>query len=116
MATVTRAVTADDLAELLALARRASVAWNRDGQIMATPAAFRFKDGRYLIGVPPETLSEGAEVTVLIDEGPMYFDLRGVRIRGPVTVVETGRDDGLHWFAVKPRREVAWHYGSLRER
>lgn len=116
MTSITRAVTANDLAELLTLARRASVAWNRFSQIAAEPAAFRFQDGRYLIGVPPETLTEGVEVAVLIDDGPMYFDLRGVRIRGQVTAVEQGQGDGLEWFEVKPELEVAWHYGTLRER
>lgn len=55
-------------------------------------------------------------MAVLIDEGSMYFDLRGVRIRGQVTLMENGKDDGLEWFAVTPEREVAWHYGTLRER
>ncbi len=116
MTSITRAVSANDLAEMLILASHASLAWNRDGQIAAAPAAFRFNDGRYLIGVPPRTLGEGADVTVLIDEGPMYFDLRGVRIRGQVTMMENSQDGGLEWFAVKPEREVAWHYGTLHER
>lgn len=113
---ITRAATPRDLASFLTSARIASVAWATDGEIAAAPAAFRHDAGRYLVGLPPGTLAEGQEVAVLIDGGPMYFDLRGVRIRGPLGPAEEKRGDGLQWFEVRPEREVAWHYGTLRER
>lgn len=116
MTEITRAVTASDLGGLLASATRASVAWNDDGQVAAAPAAFRYRDRRYLIGLPPGLLEVGAEVSVVIDEGPWYFDLRGVRVRGPVSADGEGGGDGLQWFEVRPEREVAWHYGTLRRR
>jgi hypothetical protein len=116
MTRITRATTARDLADFLAAARLAVVAWNRDGQVAAAPAAFRFANGRYVIGVAPGTLTEHAEVVALIDEGPMYFDLRGVRVRGRIAVSDDARGGALDWFVVEPEREVAWHYGRLRER
>jgi hypothetical protein len=74
-----------------------------------------YSSGRYLIGLPPSALSEHTEVAILVDEGPLYFNLRGVRVRGRVSRVhENG--DGFEWFEVKPDRDVAWHYGKLRER
>ena len=116
MANITRAVTASDLTGLLTSAKVAIVAWNRDGQVAAEPAAFRFVNGRYLIGLPPAMLREHTEVAALIDDGPLYFDLRGVRVRGRISAVPEAQGDGLEWFEVKPEREVAWHYGTLRAR
>ena len=116
MTKITRVTTVSHLAEFLNATSRATVAWSHDGQIVAEPVAFRFKGGKYLIGTPPEHLAADAVVAVLIDDGSMYFDLRGVRIRGPTTAMEEGHGGGLSWFEVKPEREVAWHYGILRER
>ncbi len=116
MTRITRAVTASDLEQLLASSDRASVAWNNAGQIAAEPVAFRFRDGKYLIGLAAGTLTAGQEVAVVIDEGPMYFDLRGVRVRGRTLVVGDGAEEPLEWFEVAPEHEVSWHYGTLRER
>lgn len=116
MPLITRAVTPDDLADLLSSSRVAVVAWNRDGQVAVELAAFRFADGRYCFGVRPEALVEQTEVALLVDDGPLYFDLRGVRVRGRIAASDEERRDGLEWFEVKPQREVAWHYGTLRER
>ncbi len=116
MTNITRAVTASDLADFLASARLATVAWNREGQVAAEPAAFRFANGRYFIGAAPGMLTEHTEVAALIDDGPMYFDLRGVRVRGRISVSDEAQSDALEWFVVEPEREVAWHYGTLRER
>jgi hypothetical protein len=115
MKRITRALAPTDLADLLAASTSASVACQNEGELMAAPAAFLYDAGRYCIGVPVGVLRDGAEVAVVMDEGPMYFDLRGVRVRGPVAAIERA-DDGLEWFDVVPEREVAWHYGTLRER
>jgi hypothetical protein len=115
MPEITRKVTPADLSDLLASADRATVGWNNSGEVAAAPAAFRCEDGRYCIGLPTGTLAEGTEVAAVVDEGPMYFDLRGVRVRGQITKLDDDRG-GLDWFEVKPAREVAWHYGTLRER
>lgn len=114
MKEITRAVTTADLAEFLGEATRATVAWSDGGDVVAEPAAFRYEGGRYLVGLPAGRLSAGVEVAALIDGGPMYFDLRGVRLRGPA--VPVSGEGGLDWFEVRPEREVAWHYGTLRQR
>ena len=115
MTRITRAVTARALVDLLTSAKVAIVAWSRDGEVAAEPVAFRYADGSYFIGAPSDLLTVSTEVAVLIDSGPLYFDLRGVRLRGRLARAEA-RGDGLEWFEVAPEREVAWHYGALRER
>jgi hypothetical protein len=114
MTDITRAVTSSDLGDLLATASVAVVAWNDGGQIAAEPVAFRFADGRYLLGVPPQRLKEHSEVAVLVDDGVSYFELRGVRVRGRLARAAQTRDDGLEWFEVIREHEVAWHYGRMR--
>ena len=116
MVTITRAVTVRDLDDLLSTARFATVAWNRDGQVAAEPAAFRFVGGKYFIGLAPGLLTRGTEVAALVDEGPMYFDLRGVRVRGRISATDEIQGRELAWFEVEPEREVAWNYGMMRER
>lgn len=113
---ITRAVTTKDLEGLLEEAEVALVAWSRDGHIAAEPAAFRFESGMYFIGLPPGTLSEDTEVAALIDDGALYFDLRGVRVRGRISSSSDAQGGGLDWFVIQPEREVAWDYGRLRER
>jgi hypothetical protein len=114
MPRITRAVTPRDLPDLLASSSVAVVAWNDGGQIAAEPVVFRFADGRYLLGVPPRRLKEHSEVALLVDSGVMYFELRGVRVRGRLTRASTARGDALEWFEVVPERETAWHYGRMR--
>jgi hypothetical protein len=116
MTEITRAVTPADLVDLLRAAQSATTAWERDGSVEAQPVAFRFAHGAYRIGVMPGLLREGIEVAVLIDGGPWYFDLRGVRVRGRLASCAGETAGELEWFDVKPEREVAWHYGRMRER
>lgn len=113
---ITRTVAPNELGNLLTSAGSAVVAWNRDGRVAAETAAFRYEEGVYFIGLPEATLSEGTEVAVLVDDGEMYFDLRGVRARGRASATREDQGDGLEWFAVRPERVVAWSYGALRER
>lgn len=82
----------------------------------AEPAAFRYRDSAYRFGLLPGLFPGGVQVALVVDAGPMYFDLRGIRVRGVATRV-TGHDEsGLEWFEVAPEREVAWHYGRMRDR
>lgn len=116
MAEITRAVTPSDLIDLLQSSGRAVVAWGSDGDVVAEPARFRFVDGRYLIGLPGSMLADGSEVSVVVDAGPFYFDLRGVRVRGRAALTGERTETGAEWFEVHPALEVAWHYGTLRAR
>lgn len=119
---ITRAIDADEVTDLLRRPRRAAVAFVRDGAITAQPVALLGAEGDYWIGLPmdeSQPLPEaGARVSVLVDDGTEYFDLRGARLRGHATGGEApgGASPGLHWMRVVPERIVAWHYGRLRTR
>lgn len=117
MTQITRTVTAADLRPLLEGATSATVAWVQEGQLMAAEAAFSFRDEEYRFALAEGMPAEGTEVSLLIDSGVQYFELRGVRVRGPARQIEAplNASTGLDWFAVDLEREVAWHYGTLRE-
>lgn len=116
MKEITRAVTPADLADLLRSATTATAAWERDGEVEARPVAFRFDRGAYSVGAPAGVLRDGLEIAVVVDAGPWYFDLRGVRVRGRLVRRAEETPGALEWFEVRPEREVAWHYGMLRPR
>ncbi len=113
---ITRAVKPADLNTMLAAATAAVVAWSAGGEATAEPVTFRFVQRRYLIGATPGLLEDGTLVSLLLDEGPWYFDLRGVRVRGTAVACAPPAHSSLAWFEIKPEREVAWDYGRLRAR
>lgn len=117
MTQITRSVTADDLQPLLKAAKEATVAWVDHGRLVSAPAGFSFREGQYRFGLPAGTLAESVVVSLSVDAGVMYFDLRGVRVRGPAVRIEApeGTARTLDWFEVEVDRQAAWHYGSLRE-
>lgn len=114
---VTRAVQPEDLRPLLERPPRATLAFVREGAIHAIPVAFRFDAGRYLVGLPDDAVPPAGRVKLLVDDGPWYFDLRGVWVRGALSACEgpAGVPDGNAWFELKPEKTVAWHYGSMRQ-
>ena len=116
MKEITRAATAADLADLLRSATSATAAWERDGEVEARPVAFRCESGAYHVGAAPGVLRDGVEIAVVVDAGPWYFDLRGVRVRGRLVRLAEATSAAIEWFEVRPEREVAWHYGMLRPR
>jgi hypothetical protein len=113
---ITRAVTPADLEGLLRSSRFASVAWAAGERATAEPAAFHYGDPGYRFGLRPGVFPGGVEVALVVDAGPWYFDLRGVRVRGVATRLAEHGEGGLEWFGVAPVREVAWHYGRMRDR
>jgi hypothetical protein len=114
---VTRAVRPEDLRELLEHPPRATLAFVSGGTIQASPVAFRYESGRYLVGLSPGTEPPAGRVKVLVDDGPWYFDLRGVWVRGSLTPIEppAGALEGQAWCELAPEKTAAWHYGSMRE-
>ena len=117
---ITRAVDSSELADLLRDPPRAIAAINSGGLVSATPVAFRLEAESYWIGFPHGELRPalGQIVTVVIDDGQHYFDIRGIRIRG--RVAEAGAPPGkpaaaLNWIRTTPEKITAWHYGTLRE-
>ena len=117
MKRVTRAVQPEDLRELLEHPPRATLAFVRDAAIQAIPVAFKFDARRYLIGLPEDFAPPTGRVKLLVDDGPWYFDLRGVWARGALTPCERPADagEGQSWFELTPEKTAAWHYGSMRK-
>lgn len=113
---ITRAVNPSDLAPLLNHPPRATLAFIRNGTVEALPVAFAFDAGRYFVRLPwPEPPT--GRVRLLVDDGPWYFDLRGVWVRGHL--VPTDRPPGAAeadaWFELQPEKITAWQYGRMRE-
>ena len=117
MKRVTRVVRPEDLGPLLVRPPRATLAFVSDGRIEAVPAAFRWAEGRYFVGWPLGSEPPVARVKLLIDDGPWYFDLRGVWVRGSLVGCDAPTDGSplLGWYELHPEKVAAWHYGRMRQ-
>lgn len=114
---VTRSVTPEDLRPLLENPRRATMAYVSGGAIQVMPVAFHLDDGRYIVGLPTGMEPPPGRVKVLVDDGPWYFDLRGVWARGRLASCPPPAGASLEraWFELSTEKAVAWHYGRMRE-
>ncbi len=117
MRRVTRAVRPEDLRPLLEQPPRATLAFVTESRIQAVPVGLRYEDGRYLLRLPSGMEPPAGRVKLLLDDGPWYFDLRGVWVRGRLVPCERpgGGGEGGPWFELKPEKAAAWHYGRMRE-
>jgi hypothetical protein len=55
---------------------------------------------------------------VVIDDGPYFFELCGISVRGVARRIdraEAGEADALAWYVIEPRRILAWDYDAMRE-
>jgi hypothetical protein len=117
----TNRVPADSLRELLEEARTGALAHvDAAGAAQALPVAFRWRDGRYLVGLPRAgALAPGAPVALSVDDGWYWWDLRAVLVRGALAATEGPPDAAsgadLAWFELVPRAVTAWDYGRLHE-
>lgn len=119
MGRITQRVEPEPLADRLIGHGRAAVAFDEAGAVTALPARVRRRDGRLWVGVPRESVPPSAgldRVTVLLDDGEFWFELRAVNWRGRLTAAAApdGRED-LAWFVFTPRRATAWDYATLHE-
>lgn len=116
---VTRAVQPEDLPGLLARPPRANVAFARKGVVQASPAAFLFQDGRYWIGASDNGPQPGDAVSLVVDDGRYYNQLRGFRVQGRIAAAgdtPRGAPQATAWHEVIPDKTVAWHYGRIRQK
>ena len=115
---VTRDVDPAAVGDLRDRPPRATVAFADGDAVDLLPATARFSSGAYqfavLANVSPDLSHR--EVVLVIDDGPYWFELRGISVRGtaehPVVAAGAG---GLVWYAIDARRILAWDYGAIRE-
>ena len=116
---VTRDVAPERLRELVDRPPRATVAFVRAGVADLLPARARMRGDRHLFAVPDAAPAlDGQEVVLLVDDGPYWFQLRGVSVRGIASRADAPAADeapGLAWYSVDARRVHARDYGALRE-
>lgn len=114
---VIRDVEPEALSDLRDRPPRASVAFSHHDAVDVLPARARFESGTYQFGVSPGTSPDltHREVVLVIDDGPYWFQLRGLSVRGVAERLQVPGTDGLAWYAIAPRRVLAWDYGAIRE-
>jgi hypothetical protein len=114
---ITRDVEPSALRDLLENPPRATVAFVHDGAPAALPARFRSDGTRHLFAVGADDAPNlaGHEVVLVVDGGPYWFQLRGLSIRGVAASADADGSAGLAWYAVAPRRVIAWDYGTVHE-
>jgi hypothetical protein len=117
---VTRDVDPAAVRDLLDHPPRATAAFVDGGRAAVLPARAHLDGDRHLFAVAADAAPalDRQEVVLVIDDGWYWFQLRGVSVRGIAHRVEatTGAEAAsLAWYAVDPRRVLAWDYGAVRE-
>jgi pyridoxamine 5'-phosphate oxidase-like protein len=113
---ITRDVEASAVADLALSPPRAALATFGDGELVVLPVSVDLEEpadpatSPRIVRVPeggPDLA--GRNVVVVADDGPQWFRLRSLTVRGTAEVVDPST------YRVVPTRVVAWDYGSLRE-
>jgi hypothetical protein len=104
------------LADLAVSPPRAALAAVVDGEIVLLPVNVASEDPadpalsvRMVQATDGSVALAGRRVVLIADDGPQWFRLRSLTVRGIAKSV------GDHRYQVLPERIVAWDYGSLRE-
>jgi hypothetical protein len=113
---ITRDVEASAVADLALTPPRAALAATVDDEILVLPVTLTLEEPAEPASSPrivqvPEGHPDlaGRNVVVIADDGPEWFRLRSLTIRGIAKAM------GEATYRVVPQRIVAWDYGSLRE-
>ena len=117
---VSRDVEPAALTDLLEHPPPATVAFVDRDAVDILPVCARFSADTHLFGVAAGVAPDldNREVVLVIDDGPYWFELRGISVRGVAQRVNPPGQGGaqrLTWYALKPRRILAWDYGSIRQ-
>jgi hypothetical protein len=117
---VTRDVELAHLGDLLTKPPRAAVAFVENEAATILPAHACVMDGEHRFAVDAASAPDlsGREVVLMRDDGPYWFELRGISVRGTATRVPTpsaAPAERLVWYGVAPTRILAWDYAALRE-
>ena len=83
------------------------------------PATARQVAGQHAFGVLTGTAPDldRREVVLVLDDGPYWFELRGVSVRGTAARIEpptNATQVDLDWYGITPGRILAWDYGRIR--
>jgi Pyridoxamine 5'-phosphate oxidase len=112
---IVRDVEATAVADLALAPPRAALAATVDNEIYVLPIRVSIRDPAQpagslrIVRVPKDTPNlADRHVVVIADDGPQWFRLRSLTVRGTATVM------GDWSYGVIPKRVVAWDYGSLR--
>lgn len=114
---VTRDVEPSAVRDLLDDPPRATLAFMERDATELLPVQARFTTDMHRFGVLAEYAPdvEGREVILLRDDGAYWFELRGISVRGVARRLGSPQPPGgLVWYAVEPRRILAWDYGTIR--
>jgi Pyridoxamine 5'-phosphate oxidase len=113
---MTRDVEASAVADLALSPPRAALAATVDDEILMLPVSVTLAEpldpasSPRIVQVPADNPDlAGRDVVVIADDGPQWFRLRSLTLRGVAEAV------GDCTYRVVPERIVAWDYGSLRE-
>jgi hypothetical protein len=116
---VTNRIDVEAARPLLETARQAVLAHvDLHGHVQAMPVAFRWRDGRFQVGLEGRAIPSGTRVALAVDDGWYWWDLRAVLARGVVTSVVSPADPAapaLAWFELAPDRVTAWDYNTFHE-
>lgn len=116
MRPVTVRVPPEEAIDLLEAPGRACVSFAAEGRPRVEPIAFRYRRGRFLVGLDDrsEHPTDAAEVVLVVDSGVLFFHLRGVYVRGRAVPIQTPPGDQGTWFEVEPSSVSSWDYGRMR--
>ncbi|MEE2032439.1 hypothetical protein [Rhodococcus chondri] len=100
---------------------RAAVAFACAGRVEVLPARVVRNGDDLAVGlrarfVPADAVFD--RITLILDDGTFWFELRAVNQRGrldPITTPPPGMSEQLRWFAFHPTRASAWDYSTLHE-
>ncbi len=117
---VTRDVEVSAVGDLLQHPPRAIVAFVEGGAVDVLPARALCSADTCRFGVTADVAPDldRREVVLVIDDGPYWFELRGISVRGVAehsAPPDTGESRSLRWYTIRPRRVLAWDYGAIRE-
>jgi hypothetical protein len=116
---ITRDVEPAAVRDLLEHPPRTTVAFVDGDAVRLVPARAHVSADAYRFGVAAGAAVDlhDREVVLVIDDGQYWFELRGISVRGVATRVDRGGGEERHlaWYAIAPRRVLAWDYGTVRE-
>ena len=117
---ITRDVDPVAVRDLLDRPPRATVAFVESGHAALLPARVQIEADRRLFAIMGDAAPslDHREVVLVIDDGPYWFQLRGISLRGIASRVDSPTGAVMAevvWYVLEPQRVLAWDYGTVHE-